>query len=339
MRQRHFTPLTALLAALLLLSLIQAAAFAGQAMHPFDAAAAPIAPDYEQSENWLALPQDPDEHPVDVFWVYPTVLADREHWLMDPAAPESRDMAAPTLVRQASVFEDQANVYAPLYRQMNMAGLALSEERRNELLQYGKQDVWRAFNYYLNHFNQGRPFILAGHSQGSNLLTLLAVENWGGLAVENQLVAAYIIGWSVTGQDLKDNPALTMCTSADQVNCFISYNTVADGRQKVAPTIRQGAVVTNPLTWTTSGEFAPATLNLGARFFNPDGTSKVYPNFTPAQVKDFGLVAKPADPALVAFDSEAFPKGVYHPFDYSLYYENIRANVAERIKAFLNKRK
>ena len=326
-----------LIALFLALFLVPAPAPAGQAMPDFDPAGVPAAPDYEQPENWLALPQDPDRHQVDVFWVYPTVLADREHWLMDPALPESRDMAAPTLVRQASVFEGRANVYAPLYRQMNMAGLGLSEERRNALLEYGKKDVWRAFNHYLNHHNQGRPFILGGHSQGSNLLALIVVENWGGLAVENQLVAGYLIGWSVTEEDLRQNPALAMCTSAAQVNCFISYNTVADGRQKVAPTIRQGAVVTNPLTWTTTGEFAPATLNLGARFFDADGTGKVYPHFTPAQVKDSGLVVEPADPALVAIDSETFPKGVYHPFDYSLFYENIRANAAERIKAFLGK--
>jgi hypothetical protein len=328
-----------LIALLLALFLVPAPTLAGQALPPFDPATVPAAPDYEQPENWLALPDDPDAHPVDVFWVYPTVLSDREHWLMDPAAPESGPMAAPTLARQASVFEGQANVYAPLYRQMNLAGLALPEEQRNGLLEYGKKDVWRAFNHYLNHHNQGRPFILAGHSQGSNLLTLIAVENWGALAAEHQLVAAYLIGWSITGQDLKSNPTLAMCTSADQVNCFISYNTVADGCQKLAPTIKKGAIVTNPLTWTTSGEAAPATLNLGARFFNEDGTSKVYPHFTPAQVKDSGLVVKPADPALVAFDSKAFPKGVYHPFDYSLFYENIRANAARRIKAFLDKRR
>ncbi len=326
-----------LIALFLALFLVQAPALAGQPMPDFDAAGAPADPDYEQPENWLALPADPDEHPVDVFWVYPTVLADREHWLMDPAAPESRDMAAPTLARQASVFAGQANVYAPLYRQMNLAGLGLPEEQRNALLEYGKKDVWRAFNHYLNHLNNGRPFILAGHSQGSNLLVLLALENWGALGAENQLVAAYIIGWSITGEDLRQNPTLAMCTSADQINCFISYNTVAEGRQNVAPTIRRGAVVTNPLTWTTTGELAPATLNLGARFFNADGTSKVYPHFTPAQVKDSGLVVKPADPALVAFDSPTFPKGVYHPFDYSLFYENIKANAALRIKAFQEK--
>lgn len=320
----------------LFLALAPSVVHAGQALPPFDAASAPAAPDYEQPEYWLSQPIDPDVHTVDVFWVYPTVLSDHEHWLMDPASPDSVKLAKPSLVRQASVFADQANIYAPMYRQMNMAGLALDAADRDALMQYGKQDIWHAFNYYLNHLNQGRPFILAGHSQGSNLLTLMAVENWGALSVENLLVAAYIIGWSITPDDLRQNPAMNMCTSATQVNCFISYNTVADGRQKAAPTIRPGAIVTNPLTWKTTGEFAPATRNLGARFFNPDGTSQVFPHFTPAQVKDSGLVVKPADPALVASDSKTFPKGVYHQFDYSLFYENIKANAAERIRAYFD---
>ncbi len=137
-------------------------------------------------------------------------------------------------------------------------------------------------NIISEHLNQGRPFIIAGHSQGSNVFLDNAVEKWGTLGVEKQLVAAYLIGWSITTDDLKKNPALAMCESATQVNCFISYNTVAAGRQKVAPTIREGAIVTNPLTWRTTGEPAPATLNIGARFFNPDGTSQVLPDFTPA---------------------------------------------------------
>jgi len=29
-----------------------------------------------------------------------------------------------------------------------------------------------------------------------------------------------------------------------------------------------------------------------------------------------------------------FPKGVYHAFDYSLFYENLKVNIAERIEAF-----
>jgi len=323
---------------LFVLVLLASTVFAGSALAPFAQQDVPLAPDYANKATWLAFPHDASKHPVDIFWVYPTVLSDSTHWLMDANSPDFVTIAQPTLLRQASVFSGQANLYAPMYRQMNMAGLGLTEAEQTAILKYGKEDVWRAFEYYLKHLNQGRPFIVAGHSQGSNVFLENAVKKWGTLGVEKQLVAAYLIGWSITEADLKKNSSLTMCESATQSNCFISYNTVAAGRQKVAPTIREGAIVTNPLTWKTTGEFAPASLNSGARFFMPDGSSELIPHFTSAQVAEYGLVVQPADPSFVAIDSKTFPKGVYHPFDYSLFYENIRQNVVDRIKAFTSQK-
>ena len=93
----------------------------------------------------------------------------------------------------------------------------------------------------------------------------------------------------------------------------------------------------NPLTWTTDDAYAPAELNLGGRFFNEDGSIQDVPNFTSAQVKDFGLVVEPKDPKLVTIESSTFPQGVYHQFDYSLFYENLRQNVRDRIDAYFNK--
>jgi len=63
----------------------------------------------------------------------------------------------------------------------------------------------------LEHLNkdasgQARPFILAGHSQGSNLLLMLLERRFGDAALREQLVAAYVIGWSVTAEDMQDAP-------------------------------------------------------------------------------------------------------------------------------------
>ncbi|MCJ2166109.1 MULTISPECIES: DUF3089 domain-containing protein [unclassified Pseudodesulfovibrio] len=309
-------------------------ALAASTLPVFTQASVPEAPDYAETQGWLVQPDTPGVRPVDVFWVYPTVLGDTEHWLMDPASVPLLKAAMNSVLTQAGVFSGQANLYAPIYRQMNMAGLSLPDEQVEKLMQYGMEDVQRAFTYYLEHLNQGRPFILAGHSQGSNLLAEYAVKNWGTLGCENRLVAAYLIGWSITDDDLKANPALKMCGNATQVNCFISYNSVAQGRQKAAPTIRPGAIVTNPLTWTTNDEFAPAALNLGATFFDEDGSTRTYPHFTPAQVKDSGLEVQPEEPGLLDSDSTTFPTGVYHKFDYSLFFENLRQNVHDRIAAY-----
>lgn len=316
-----------------LVLLLTSTAFATSSLTPFDPQKAPKAPDYTQESGWLSVPANPDQHAVDVFWVYPTILFDDTHWLMPPTDSKLKQAAQRSITRQASVFTGQANLYAPLYRQMNMAGLTLSAADRDALMQYGAEDVHKAFTYYLKHRNNGRPFIIAGHSQGSNILVDYLVEKWGSLGVEQQLVAAYLIGWSITNKNLKDNPAMEMCGDAIQTGCFIAYNTMAAGRQDAAPTLTKDSVAVNPLTWNTSGEKAPASLNIGAVFFDENGAGKPIPHFTSAQIVDFGLVVDPADPALVDMGESTFPKGVYHVFDYSLFYENLKANVAQRIKA------
>lgn len=318
----------------LFLFVSQASGWAGSGRAPFTPETVPCAPDYSRGESWLALPETPGRKAVDLFWVYPTVYMDESGWIMDISDPGLKAAAHETIQQQASAFTGQANLYAPLYRQMNMAGLSLSKERRDLLMRYGHEDVWNAFRYYLDHYNNGRPFILAGHSQGSNLLTALAVEHWGKTGVEDQLVAGYLIGWSITGQDLEENPELRICRSPDQTGCFITYNTVAAGRQGNSPTIAPGTVVVNPLSWTVDSALAPAAMNLGAVFFGADGTRRVLPGFTSARAVDGGLVVDPADPVLVTPEKQVFPKGVYHAYDYALFYENLKANLARRIRAW-----
>jgi len=326
--------LVTLTSVLLTFTLLATYALAGTQLPPFDAENVPAAPDYTERASWLAQPDNPNTHPVDIFWVYPTILHDDIHWLMPSHNVQLQKAAATSLRTQASVFSGQANLYAPLYRQMNMAALSLPQKDVDSLISYGMTDVWQAFTYYLDHLNQGRPFILAGHSQGSNILIELLIKHWGQLGVENRLVAAYIIGWSITPEDLAKNSALTICEDTTQTGCFITYNTVAPGKQKVAPTIRSGSIVTNPLSWTTDGNLAPAELNVGSVFFNDDGTTTTFPHFTSAQGKDSGLVVQPADQELVASDLVGFPKGVYHFYDYSLFYENMKQNAHDRIQAF-----
>lgn len=305
------------------------------AMPDFESSPRPPAPDYSKSGSWLAQPGQPPDHAVDVFWVYPTILTGGTNWLMDISDQSLVAMAQHTIDRQARVFAGSANLYAPLYRQMNLAGLSLSEEEKDNAMQYGKEDIARAFEYYIKHLNRDRPFILAGHSQGSNILVDYVKENWGQLGVEDRLIAGYLIGWSITEEDLAQNPCLRMSESATDTGCFIAYNSVAPGQQDQAPTLLPGSVVVNPLSWTTDAAPVPATRNLGAVFFHDDGTTTTFPGFTSAQVQNGGLVCRVADPDLVSNAGNAFPEGVYHAYDYSLFYVDIKANAALRIERFL----
>jgi len=253
---------------------------------------------------------------------------------MDPGNPDMQVAARNMVNIQAVVFAGQANIYAPLYRQLNLAALSLDEADAAPLQEIVHQDVWRALTHYLKYENKGRPFFLAGHSQGSMILTDLMREHWGSTGAEAQLVAAYLIGWSVTPADLAAQPALSMCSQANQTGCIVSYNTMERGRQSAAPTLKSGALVVNPLSWTMDETFVPAKNNRGSVFFDAKARPANYPHFTSAQIVDGGLIVQPEDVALVTVDGGHFPAGVYHAFDYSLFFESLKANIAERIEAF-----
>ena len=303
------------------------------AMPPLDLETQPAAPDYKTAQGWLVKPAA-STAPVDVFYVYPTVLFNDTDWIMDTTRPDMRSAAMESVKTQASVFEGQANIYAPMYRQMNIAGLGLSDAAAAPLQEIVHSDVWRAFTHYLKYENNGRPFFLAGHSQGSMILTDLLLEHWGTTGAEKQLVAALLIGWSLTSEDLDDHPSVHMCKSSDQTGCVISYNTMAAGRQSAAPTLKKGALAVNPLSWAMDGAFVPAAKNLGSVFFDNSFTPTSYPEFTSAQIVDGGLIVQPKDVNLVTVKGGHFPKGIYHAFDYTLFFENLKANIAERINAF-----
>src|SRR5674476_167185 len=77
-----------------------------------------------------------------------------------------------TFTTTASAFEPIANVYAPYNRQVDAQFKSTLPIPQQLQLEAGipTSDAGSAFKYYLEHLNGGRPFILAGHSQGSNLI-------------------------------------------------------------------------------------------------------------------------------------------------------------------------
>ncbi|XPV77650.1 MAG: DUF3089 domain-containing protein [Desulfovibrio sp.] len=298
----------------------------------------PRPPDYNRIDDWLILPNNPSEHPVDVFWVYPTILSNATQWLMDVDDLELRQAAIRTATTQASVFEGLANLYAPAYRQTNISAL-FTQEDTTLIHQTANEDVEAALNYYLKYYNNGRPFIIAGHSQGSEHLVEIATKIWGRSPKHNLLVAAYTLGWSITPDDIEKNPAIKVCNADDETGCFIAYNSIAPGQQlKIENLTRQKSYVVNPLTWKKDSVFAPASMNLGSAFFNEDGSIDRYTNFATAQVVNSALQVIVAKPSLLGPTSGP-AAGIYHSFDYSLFYKNIKDNIALRIKNFLNKPK
>jgi hypothetical protein len=126
--------------------------------------------DYSKAEHWLSLPVTIKA--VDVFYLYPT------SWKkINPVDPNICKIDNPIMLKysklafstQASVFETEGNIYAPYYRQDDAVyTLSLPVEEQAKIVGGIPQtDAIAAFDYYIKNYNNGRPFIVAGHAQGS----------------------------------------------------------------------------------------------------------------------------------------------------------------------------
>ena len=334
--------LSALLALLMSLTLVGCAGG--------NSVSAPQATDYSQAAHWLSLPAPVKA--VDIFYLYPTAWKktdQSEPNICEIDNPSMLTHAPLVFAQQATAFETIGNIYAPYYRQTDAAyllKLPLAEQDK-AIGGIPKLDTFAAFDYYIKHFNNGRPFILAGHSQGSNLLIYLLSEYMKeNPQVYDRMIAAYVIGCSVTDAYLAKNPHLKFTEGPDDTGVIISYNTeaptvLAPGNPVVLP----GALAINPITWTREETLAAAEENLGSILPNADGSiavdeeGQMVPamNYADARVdKTKGVViCSTVDVEKLSPGNQVFGKGVYHSFDYSFYYYNIRENAQNRVNKYL----
>ena len=294
------------------------------------------ASDYALSENWLNLPVNPDKG-ADVFYIYPVcwLRSDGEPPICPIDHPEMRTTARIVLQLQASLFDTVANIYAPYYRQLDGATILNEPDfavRSRTLDREPAIDIAAAFDYYIKHYNRRKPFILAGHSEGAMLVKKLL---FGYLKnnpdIYERMIAAYVIGYSITDREIAENPHVRFAQRADDVGVVISYNTAAPGMTAPNLTAENGALVINPISWTTTETTAAADQNLGAYLYI-DGSYTTLPHLADATLnKQRGtLVCSTVNPTDYISAYGFFPEGNYHSFDFAFYYYNLRANAATR---------
>ena len=225
--------------------------------------------DYSDPGNWLSLPKTTPKD-ADVVFLYPTVYGTMVEAAEDMAYIDDMTMrigAALTAATQASVFAESCNLYIPYYRQFTVDALLDMNDNHPELLTYCvSQDIYRMLDYYFTYENQGRPFVLAGHSQGSLWLTLV-LEDYMARHPEylENMVAAYLIGYSVTEDYLARNPHLKFAESATDTGVIVSYNTEGPGnRDQFNCVVQEGAISINPINWKRDDTYASAAENLGS---------------------------------------------------------------------------
>jgi hypothetical protein len=216
-------------------------------------AQSPSANDYSDGKSWLCRPDRHDacdvdltttiiapdgkltresfsadsKAPIDCFYVYPTVSTDPT-----PNSDMVPDAAELNVVRQQFArFGSKCKLYAPVYRQVTLAGLRtrLSSGGGGPLasgVQY--DDVRDAWNYYLQHDNNDRGFVLVAHSQGSFILDELIRKEIDGKPVQSRMVSAILLGVTLSvprGKDIGGSfQHVPLCHSASQTGCVITYS-------------------------------------------------------------------------------------------------------------------
>jgi len=301
-------------------------------------------PDYSQKTCWYKLPEITKE--FDTFYIYSTIYFAGNESDPDYATLDNAEMLDGIKVEHAiksSVFEEATNLFIPLYRQASMRLAGETWKKTGSIEEAIKStpysDITAALDYYFEHYNQGRPFVIAGHSQGSAILRHV-LKNFFKQHPDRyeRMVAAYAIGYSITKGDLEANPHMKFATGETDTGVIISWH--AEGPKSVGSTFLSAAMLPNgisinPLNWKRDDTYAPASMNLGSIVLDEKtNTTEIRDIEGDAQVdlaRGTVITNAQAEPnEMVEF---AGPQS-YHQDDYSIFYNNIKENVAKRIAAY-----
>ena len=334
------------------------AALAVSAVLAASAVAAPVKPtDYQSRSHWLYLPgESVKQKKIAVFYVYPTAYSRAPGGPIYCAVDNAGMMksARGAYARQAMAFNPSANIYAPFYRQIDATyqlGLSAAQQKANIAREPADRRA-SGLRVLPAELQQGRPFILVAHSQGSAVAKLLLsgyIKSHP--AVYERMIAAYVVGYPIQDTYLEHHPYLKFAKGPSDTGVIVSWNTEAPTVDGKNPVVQPGAVAINPITWTRSQTEASAAKNGGSIELDPatggtpvlngNGTIKRFMNVADARVdKAKGVVVcstiNAADPPY--FTPGGFPMGVLHTFDYPLYFFSVRANAANRVQHFFAER-
>jgi pimeloyl-ACP methyl ester carboxylesterase len=285
-----------------------------------------------------------------VFFVHPTSYLQTSRWNGPLDDPESQWRARLFVQSQASVFNGVGQIWAPKYRQATFGAFLTTKAEAQKALDFAYRDVAAAFDEFLREAPKDRPIVLAGHSQGSLHVMRLLAERIAGRPEAKRIAAAYLIGWPVSIPADLPSLGLPACERRQQAGCVVSWQSFAEpadpklvtdvydkssGRTGIA---RSGSpmLCTNPLTGGRGGE-AVATANLGTLVPNDELTAgRLQAPGVPARcdVRGFLLIGEKG-PDLGPY---VLPGNNYHVYDYALFWANLRADVAARMKAWEGKR-
>ena len=332
-------------------------------------------PDYSDNEFWAALPGkdgfhllSPNEAPslevkdYDVFYIHPTTYF-HQHWNA-PLDPESAayERIGSTLATQASAFSETCNVYAPYYRQATYYSFFDQGDDGESAQDLAYSDLSNAFVTYLEHHNNGRPFFIAGHSQGALHGQRLVHDHISNQPIKSLFIAAYLIGYILPLKhfDLL-YPDLSISISPDDQQTVLSWCTGTEGFTRsrarsmfwtpagwCREAMEQPLVCQNPMTWTADPSWSNDETNIPIRLkstnlFMVDYYAKKHSHskLSIEAIDNLIFEAKYSDNFMIETRGPLIEKiksltvgGDLHSFDVSLFWGAIKNNVRVRANAY-----
>lgn len=314
--------------------------------------------DYSDAYNWAILTTTAEKS-YDVFYLQPTswTMAEGETnrvATMDNVEMRTVGFVWSTLTGQG-VFGDYCNVYAPYYRQADAGYVVeVSWDAAQTFWAYeASKDAAQALDYYFEHYNHGRPFFLAGHSQGAAVIKALLADYFRQHpAYYSRMIAAYPIGYAITTDYLMKNQHLKFAERADDTGVIVSWNTEgAENKEQrnivVAPS---GSLSINPINWKRDATPATFAENKGSllvtdyqAFYEEvlaKGAVAAIAAHTTEGLADAvvdterGVIVTNADAAYRHEAAVVFGTASYHSFDWLFFTANLKENVAARIAAY-----
>lgn len=300
------------------------------------------APDYSQEKYWTALPFHEDNadiipkeetwisdslKKVDVFYIHPTMYGKKsgKTWTANLNDKKLNRRVDNKPVRyQATPFNKTARVYAPRYRQAHLDVFHDDCPLREEVLDFAYQDVKKSFEYYLANYNEGRPIILASHSQGTVHARKLIKDFFDTEEMKSKLVCAYLVGFGIYPSKYEN---LTACESGEKINCYVTWSSFKEGYDYPLSEkdMLVGKVSVNPISWTMD---TTTYENKNSIFLSVKGKKRYK---TTARIEKNMLWIKTKIPVVRSWN-------VMHLIDYNLFWHNIRSNVETRTNTYFNKK-